>query len=421
MHNDQDAQDVIQESCMKAFRAFDSFRGGDFRAWFFTIVRNTSFTWLHRRKDFRQLADEQSLDCGAQIAADCDAFDPQIIAMRAADAELVRRAIQELPALLREVVILREMEDLSYKEIAKIAGVPIGTVMSRLARANAIAADTNFGREPRSGGCAMTCTEAHPLLHAYLDNELDIATALQIERHLPTCEKCRKELEAAQAVVRVVAQASPYFPASAALRERLALAIRAEGETAGNLKSTQSAFPWWRRPMLLPGLAAALLVAVGSMILLLPSGPSNAPIAELIASHVRSLEANHLLDVESTDQHTVKPWFEGKVDYSPPVTDFAAQGYPLIGGRLDYLEKKKVAALIYKRNRHVINVFVWPGAGSQKITAAQGFNMIRFECNGMVCWAVSELNVDELQRFARLFMAQKAASTRPASIPNPME
>ena len=134
MRNDQDAQDVVQESCMKALRAFDSFRGGDFRAWLLAIVRNTSFTWLRRNKDSQDLSAEQSLDAGAEIAADCEVYDPQTIAMRAADADWVRRAIDALPVVLREAVVLREMEGLSYKEIGKIAGVPIGTVMSRLAR-----------------------------------------------------------------------------------------------------------------------------------------------------------------------------------------------------------------------------------------------------------------------------------------------
>jgi len=134
MRNDQDAQDVVQESCMNALRAFDSFRGGDFRAWFLAIVRNTSFTWLRRRKNSSGSVSAQSLEAGAEIAADCEVYDPQAIAIRAADADLVRRAIAALPETLRETLVLREMEGLSYKEIGKIAGVPIGTVMSRLAR-----------------------------------------------------------------------------------------------------------------------------------------------------------------------------------------------------------------------------------------------------------------------------------------------
>ncbi len=131
--NEQDAHDVVQESCMKALRAFDSLRGGDFRAWFLTIVRNTSFTLLRHRDPHGGQA-EHSLDVAAEVAADLDEYDPQAIVMRSANAELVHRAIDALPELLREAIILREMEGLSYKEIGKIAGVPIGTVMSRLAR-----------------------------------------------------------------------------------------------------------------------------------------------------------------------------------------------------------------------------------------------------------------------------------------------
>ena len=134
VRNDQDAQDVVQESCIKALRAFDSFRGGDFRAWFLTIVRNTSFTWLSRNKGSQSTAAGQSLEVGAEVAADGEVYDPQAIAIRAANVDLVRRAIEALPDALRETVVLREMEGLSYKEIGKIAGVPIGTVMSRLAR-----------------------------------------------------------------------------------------------------------------------------------------------------------------------------------------------------------------------------------------------------------------------------------------------
>jgi RNA polymerase sigma-70 factor (ECF subfamily) len=133
MRNDEDAQDAVQEACMKALRAYSSLRGADFRPWFLAIVRNTCFTWLHRKTGSRELAAELSLDVGPEVAADA-ACDPQAIAIRAADAQAVRRAIDQLSVVLREAIVLREMQGLSYKEIGKIAGVPIGTVMSRLAR-----------------------------------------------------------------------------------------------------------------------------------------------------------------------------------------------------------------------------------------------------------------------------------------------
>ena len=132
-----DAEDVVQESCMKALRSFDTFRGGDFRAWFLAIVRNTCFTLISRRKSGGGRAAAQNIDDAPEMPADIETYDPQEIATRAADAKLVRCAIDSLPELWREVVVLREMEGMSYKEIGKIVGIPIGTVMSRLARARA--------------------------------------------------------------------------------------------------------------------------------------------------------------------------------------------------------------------------------------------------------------------------------------------
>ena len=258
----------------------------------------------------------------------------------------------------------------------------------------------------------MTCDEARQLLHAYIDDELDIATALTMERHFPECAKCRQELEAARVVQRAVAQTVDYYPAPSGLRDRLIRAIRAEAREIETRPEARSITPWWKRPTAFSGLAAALLLIIVPVMMFLPPRTPGAQVAELVASHVRSLEVDHLLDVESTDQHTVKPWFEGKVDFSPPVVDLAVEGFPLIGGRLDYLEQKKVAALIYRRNRHVINVFVWPGEVSPETDTKQGFNLIRFECNGMICWAVSDLNSGELQRFVAIFKAQKPAPTR---------
>jgi anti-sigma factor RsiW len=164
--------------------------------------------------------------------------------------------------------------------------------------------------------------------------------------------------------------------------------------------------------MAFSGLAAALLLIVVSVVINFPPGAPRGQIDELVASHVRSLEANHLFDVESTDQHTVKPWFDGKLEFAPPVIDLSGDGFPLIGGRLDYLQEGKVAALIYGRNKHTINLFIWPGDTSPQTDVKQGFNLIRFPCKGMVCWAVSDLNAGELQQFVDLFEQQKSSTTR---------
>jgi len=195
----------------------------------------------------------------------------------------------------------------------------------------------------------MTCDEAHLLLHAYIDDELDIATSLQIEKHLPDCAECTKELEAAQIVRRTVAQSALYYPLPSELRDRLKRAIRSEVGAMETPLSAVFAARWWNKPMAYSGLAAALLLIIGTVVLFAPPGASRGQIDELVASHVRSLEADHLLDVASTDQHTVKPWFDGKLEFAPPVIDLAPAGFPLIGGRLDYLQEGKIAALVYGR------------------------------------------------------------------------
>jgi anti-sigma factor RsiW len=128
-------------------------------------------------------------------------------------------------------------------------------------------------------------------------------------------------------------------------------------------------------------------------------------VQEVQTAHVRSLITSHLTDVNSSDQHTVKPWFSGKLDFSPPVTDLASQGYPLQGGRLDYLNNRSVAALVYQRNKHLINLFIWPstdGNQAPRISTYNGYHLMHWSQSGMNYWAVSDLSLSELQSFVQL-------------------
>ena len=246
------------------------------------------------------------------------------------------------------------------------------------------------------------------LIDGYFDGELDLAHSLEVERHLPTCAVCRTGLESRQVLRDAVRDGSLYHHAPASLRRRLRAALAGEGRPA-------SSFP------LRAGyaLAGCLLLAALTAIFWRPAPPrspeDSALTQAVVDSHVRSLMAAHLLDVVSTDKHTVKPWFSGKLDFSPPVTDPARQGFPLTGGRLDYLDGRPVAALVYKRNKHVINLFVWPepGAGQEGEAVRQGYNVLHWDQAGMACWAVSDLNGGELKQFARLIQTPPPEGPRP--------
>jgi len=229
----------------------------------------------------------------------------------------------------------------------------------------------------------VTCGEIEPLLNAYHDEELDPSRSLEVEGHLRQCAGCSASLERLKAVSAVVAQAR-YHSAPEGLRRRLAAR-----------PSVSRRYGAW------VALAAACLIGV--VVFLAPWRTAPAGVErEIVSAHVRSLLANHLLDVPSSDQHTVKPWFAGKLDFAPEVA--APAGFDLLGGRLDYIQGRVVAALIYRRRQHTVNVFVWPEAGgdeSPRSETIEGFHLIHWALAGMNRWAVSDLSATELQELAR--------------------
>jgi anti-sigma factor RsiW len=248
------------------------------------------------------------------------------------------------------------------------------------------------------------CPDKRLLLHGLVDGELDAANALELEAHLKDCAGCAEELERIKALRRTLAEPALRYPAPERLRARIAAAIQAEGgrsrRAAGRGFSLKALTPF------LAGGAIAALAAGLALVMITPVAPEPALERELVDDHVRSLLAQHLTDVTSTDQHTVKPWFAGRVDYSPPVVELKDQGFPLAGGRLDYVDGKVTAALVYRRRLHVINLFVRPAAGRDGAWAGthEGYNLLRWRQGGLEFWAVSDLNRAELEQFRDLYV-----------------
>lgn len=258
----------------------------------------------------------------------------------------------------------------------------------------------------------MACEEKNLLLHAYSDGELDLVRSLEIEEHVKTCAACAEELREQQALRNGIRSANLYHRPPNTLRTRIVAAAgaapvgRKQGRSAGSpvrIVRERPVFEWL-------AVAAAILVALALGIRMIP-GALNARsddlvAEELVASHIRSLQPGHLMDVVSTDQHTVKPWFDGKLDFAPPVRDLADQGYPLVGGRLDYVGGRNVAALVYQLRKHYINVFIWPDDGQQAklpdLISRHGYNVICRSSGGMRLCGVTDANADDLRQFMQL-------------------
>lgn len=255
----------------------------------------------------------------------------------------------------------------------------------------------------------MNCRDARQFLDGYLDGELDLVRSTEFEAHIEDCGPCLQAIESRKTLSRAIRGADLRFGAPRGLEKRVLASVRNENRPGAAAAGRP------RRPMvrfsLAFGVAATVLIVVLGWSALRGSGrygAQNLLVQEVVASHIRSLQARHLLDVASTDQHTVKPWFLGKLDYSPPVVDLADVGFPLTGGRLDYLDGRPVAALVYHRRLHVINLFVWPadrGWSSLSSRPAgesiRGYHTTHWSHGGMTYYAVSDVNPADLELFTR--------------------
>ncbi len=246
----------------------------------------------------------------------------------------------------------------------------------------------------------MNCSHAKSLIDAYADGELDAAGILELEKHIHDCPACALAWRNAQNLKKSLRQDALFFTAPTELRRAIKAELRSQVET----KSPWSFWKWNWLTTATTSVAAACLALLLTLSLTRPPAQQRLT-QEIVSSNIRSLMANHMLDVMSTDQHTVKPWFNGKLDFSPPVKDLAAQEFPLIGGRLDYIGGRSVAALVFQRHKHVINLFIWPANGKDMKPAAsaaiQGYNVIHWSKAEMAFWAVSDLNEKELMEFVQ--------------------
>ena len=251
----------------------------------------------------------------------------------------------------------------------------------------------------------MTCGEARILLHALLDGELDAGHAREVEAHIAGCPACAAEFAAQREMQRVLAGTKLHYTAPASLRDRIEASLPKQ-QAQPTRRSVLRGFAM--------GSAVSALAASGVVALVLRQDDQQRVLSEVVSAHLRSLQAGHLTDVVSTDQHTVKPWFKGKLDVAPPVIDLTAQGFTLVGGRLDYIDARAIGAVVYRRRQHLINLFVAQTSSTEhrppKTQTMQGFNCRRWGERGLNFWAVSDIGADELAEFVDKFEAAMKAN-----------
>jgi anti-sigma factor RsiW len=242
----------------------------------------------------------------------------------------------------------------------------------------------------------MEHEEVRALAGAWLDREVDPLAQREIEAHLAGCAECRRAVDGARGFSAAIRAEAEYFEAPPALVAKLVAASR----PAQPARPAPRRMAAWRPLALAASALLAVVLAGGIGYFSSLGGPQDPLVQDVVDGHVRSLQAEHLIDIASSDQHTVKPWFDGRLDAAPPVRDLTTEGFPLVGGRLDYLDGKSVAALVYRHRQHPINLFVAPigagGAGPALTTTRQGYNVRHWVAGDMSFWLVSDLEMTEL-------------------------
>jgi anti-sigma factor RsiW len=246
----------------------------------------------------------------------------------------------------------------------------------------------------------MTCREAGPLLNARLDNELDMAGSASIDVHLSECRACAAQYAALENLHKEIAGADLVYTPGIALERRLASRF---------LEEKKSPVRFWTRSWLNASVLAAAAIGVIALIVSVPilrtGSGTDAISAEILDNHLRALQAVHQVDVPSSDQHTVKPWFQGKTSFSPPVPDLTKDDFILVGGRLEVILQQPAAAIVYRRRQHVIDLYVSPSQGPDSKTELRdldGYHLLHWTQKNMSYWAVSDVDPTDLRTFAEL-------------------
>lgn len=253
----------------------------------------------------------------------------------------------------------------------------------------------------------MNCAEIHLFLHAYVDGELDAMRSLEVEQHAKGCPGCAAKLNSLKSLHSALQEAELAYHAPASLRSKVRQMAGATDEPTGlHVPNLQWLWKWLA--------VGATAVAIFTLLLrptAIPTTADDEVLDEVVGSHVRSLMPGHLTDVVSSDQHTVKPWFEGKLDFAPDVKDFTPQEFPLVGGRLDYINGRTVAAMVYRHNKHLINVFIWPSTNANsaggELSKYQGYSVLTFDADNFHYCIVSDMEETELKQLAGLLEGEK--------------
>jgi len=251
----------------------------------------------------------------------------------------------------------------------------------------------------------MACDRTDTILHAYFDNELDPLGAADFALHLARCPECTEALASLRSLRSSLSYRQLYEKTPSSFRRKVLAAVHAAGTSSIERAVPPAQFAWRE---LAVAAAFLLLAYIGWHVASVFRSSSQQQVlaAEVVDAHLRSLQPGHLTDVLSTDQHTVKPWFAGKVDFAPPVHDFAEEGFPLEGGRLDVVHGRSTAVLVYGRHKHLVNIFIWPtdqGDAGPQFGSLQGYQWISWRQNGMEFYAVSDVSAADLALVQKLF------------------